>query len=101
MDFDKLLEQAQKMQKDLEKMSEEMNAAEFEGSASNGLVKVVVNGDMRLLSVDIDESILNKDDKEMIEDLLVIAFKNAADKAEAMRNEKLSAATGGLGLPRF
>lgn len=101
MDFDKLLEQAQKMQKDLEKMNEEMNVAEFEGSASNGLVKVVINGDMRLLSVDIDESILNREDKEMIEDLLVIAFKNAAEKVDAMRNEKLTAATGGLGLPRF
>ncbi|MBQ1507845.1 MAG: YbaB/EbfC family nucleoid-associated protein [Erysipelotrichaceae bacterium] len=101
MDFDKLLEQAQKMQKDLEKMNEEMNVAEFEGSASNGLVKVVVNGDMRLLSVDIDESILNREDKEMIEDLLVIAFKNAAEKVDVMRNEKLTAATGGLGLPRF
>ncbi len=101
MDFDKLLEQAQKMQKDLERMNEEMNVAEFEGSASNGLVKVVINGDMRLLSVNIDESILNREDKEMIEDLLVIAFKNAAEKVDAMRNEKLSAATGGLGLPRF
>ena len=101
MDFDKLLEQAQKMQKDLERLSEEMNVAEFEGSASNGLVKVTINGDMRLLSVDISEEILNKDDKEMVQDLLVIAFKNAADKVDAMRNEKLSAATGGLGLPRF
>ena len=101
MDFNKLLEQAQKMQKDLEKMNDELNVAQFEGSASNGLVKVTINGENKMLECEIDDSILNRDDKEMIQDLIVIAYNNAHEKAENARNDKLSKATGGLNLPNF
>ncbi|MBQ2233435.1 MAG: YbaB/EbfC family nucleoid-associated protein [Erysipelotrichaceae bacterium] len=59
MDINKLMQQAQAMQKQLEKANEQINATEFEGSASNGLVKVVVNGENKVLSVSIDPSILN------------------------------------------
>ncbi len=101
MDFNKLLEQAQKMQKDLERMNDELNVAQFEGSASNGLVKVTINGENKMLECEIDDSILNKDDKDMIQDLIVIAYNNAHEKAENVRNEKLNKATGGLNLPNF
>ena len=101
MDFNKLLEQAQKMQKDLERMNDELNVAQFEGSASNGLVKVTINGENKMLECEIDDSILNKDDKDMIQDLIVIAYNNAHEKAENARNEKLNKAAGGLNLPNF
>ena len=99
MDINKLLAQAQKMEKDLKKASAELEAGEFEGSASNGLVKVTLKGSMEVISVNIDESIINKEDKEMIEDLIMIAFNEAKNKIDNKRNEKLSETTGGLNIP--
>ena len=80
MDFEKLLKQAQAMQKELEKKSEEIAEKEYEGSESNGLVKVKINGENNALSVKIDPSILNPEDEEMIEELLVIAINDAVNR---------------------
>ena len=53
---------------------------EFEGTASNGLVKIVMNGEYKVVSVDIDPSILNANDKDMIQDLIMIATNDATTK---------------------
>lgn len=99
MDINKLLAQAQKMERELKKSQEELEAALFEGSASNGLVKITIKGNNEVVEVNIDESILNKEDKEMIQDLIMIAFNDAINKLEDKRNEKLSQSTGGLNIP--
>ena len=99
MDINKLLAQAQKMEKELKKSQEELEAALFEGSASNGLVKITLKGNNEVVEVHIDESILNKEDKEMIQDLIMIAFNDAVNKLERKREEKLSQTTGGLNIP--
>ncbi len=101
MDINKLMQQAQAMQKQMEKTMEEISAMEFEGTASGGLVKVTISGENKVLSVSIDPSILNPEDKEMIEDLVMIATNDAFKKAEEIRESKLgyvqSAAKGFLG----
>ncbi|MBR3264629.1 MAG: YbaB/EbfC family nucleoid-associated protein [Erysipelotrichaceae bacterium] len=99
MDINKLMQQAQAMQKELEKANEQINATEFEGSASNGLVKVTINGENRVLSVNIDPSILNPDDKEMIEDLIMIAVNDAVDKAEELKKDRFGSMASAMGLP--
>lgn len=99
MDINQLMKQAQAMQKQIEDASEKINAMEFEGEASNGLVKVVVNGENRVLSVDINKDILNADDKEMIEDLIMIAINNAIDKADETKKNSFSSMAQSLGLP--
>ena len=99
MDINKLMQQAQAMQKELEKANEQINATEFEGSASNGLVKVTINGENRILSVNIDPSILNPDDKEMIEDLIMIAVNDAVDKAEELKKDRFGSMASAMGLP--
>lgn len=98
MDINKLMQQAQAMKKQLEEASAQLNAMEFEGSASNGLVKVVVNGEYKVISVDIDSSIINKDDKDMIQDLIVIAFNDAITKIDSSKKEKIGAMTKGLNI---
>ena len=70
MDINNLMKQAQVMQRKLEETNKQLEAMQFEADASNGLVKVTVNGQYRIVSVDIDESILNRNDKEMIQDLI-------------------------------
>ena len=98
MDINKLMQQAQVMQKQLEDASKQLSNTEFEGSASNGLVKVKCNGDYKVLDVSVDESILNKDDKEMIEELVVIAINDAVSKIDASKKEKFGYLAGGLGI---
>ncbi len=99
MDINKLMQQAQAMQKQLEKASEQISATEFEGSASGGLVKVSVNGENRVLSVFIDPSILDPEEKEMIEDLVMIAVNDAISKADDMKKEKFGSMASAMGLP--
>ena len=99
MDINKLMQQAQAMQKELEKANDQINATEFEGSASNGLVKVTINGENKVLAVNIDPSILNPDDKEMIEDLIMIAVNDAVDKAEEMKKDRFGSMASAMGLP--
>ena len=96
MDINKLMQQAQAMQKQLEKANDEFNKIEFEGKASNGLVKVLINGEFKVLNVDIDESILNKEDKEMIQDLVMIAMNEATQKVDDAKKEKFGSMTKGL-----
>jgi len=99
MDINKLMQQAHAMQKQLEKANEQINATEFEGSASNGLVKVVVNGENKVLSVSIDPSILNPEDVEMIEDLVMIAVNDAIAKADNLKKERFGSMASAMGLP--
>ena len=99
MDINKLMQQAQAMQKQLEKANEQINATEFEGSASNGLVKVVVNGENKVLSVSIDPSILNPEDVEMIEDLVMIAVNDGIAKADNLKKERFGSMASAMGLP--
>ena len=96
MDINKLMAQAKQMQKDLEKANKQLNAMQFEASASNGLVKVVVNGEYKVVNVDIDPSILNKEDKDMIQDLIMIAINEAIDKVDNAKKEKFGSMSQGL-----
>lgn len=98
MDINKLMQQAQAMQKQLEEANKQLAAMEFEGVASNGLVKVTCNGDYKVLNVNIDESILNKEDKDMIQDLVMIATNDAINKADASKKEKFGGLASGLGI---
>ena len=98
MDINKLMKQAQVMQQELEQANKQLNAMQFEGSASNGLVKVVVNGEYKVVSVDIDPSILNSDDKEMLQDLIMIATNDAVVKIDETKKEKFGSMAQGLKL---
>lgn len=90
-----MMRQAQKMQQDAMKAKEEIEETEFEGVASNGLVKVTINGAFEMVGVKIDPSIVDSDDTEMIEDLVVVAYNDAKAQADKMKSDKLGA-FGGL-----
>lgn len=84
-----LMRQAQKMQEEALKAQQEVDEAEVEGSASGGLVKVVMTGSKELVNIKIDPSIVDKDDVEMLEDLIMAAFNDASGKADDLRKEKM------------
>ena len=99
MDINKLMQQAQAMQKQIEDASNAINDMEFEAEASNGLVKVVMNGENKILNIDIDSSILVPEDKEMIEELIVIAVNNANQKVEEHKKERFGSMASAFGIP--
>jgi DNA-binding YbaB/EbfC family protein len=93
-----LMKQAQQMQDNMKKLQDELGSLQVEGQSGAGMVKVIMTCKHEVKRVSIDPSLL-KDDKDMLEDLVAAAMNDAARKAEAAVQEKMSALTGGLGLP--
>tara|TARA_B110000438_G_C15733782_1_gene615394 strand:- start:687 stop:1007 length:321 start_codon:yes stop_codon:yes gene_type:complete len=99
-----IYKQAQKMQKDMKKVQDELLSLNIEGSSGGGMVKIVVNGKKDPVSLKIDDTVL-KEDKEMIEDLVLAAMKNALENADKVSEEKMKLVTGGnlpnMNIPGF
>jgi DNA-binding YbaB/EbfC family protein len=93
-----LMQQAQKMQADMQKAQEELANAEVRGESGAGLVSVVMTGRHDVKRVSIDDSVL-AEDKEVLEDLLAAAVNDAVRKVEAHNREAMSGLTAGLNLP--
>jgi nucleoid-associated protein EbfC len=93
-----LMRQAQEMQARVQKAQDELASLEVEGVAGGGMVKVTVTCKHQVRRVAIEQALLD-DDKELLEDLIAAAFNDAAAKVERTVQEKMSAITGGLGLP--
>ena len=72
---------------------------EAEGVAGGGIVKVIINGKNTVISVTIDEIAIDKNEKEILEDLLIAAFNDARDKIQRKISEEMNALTGGIKLP--
>lgn len=84
-----LMRQAQKMQEEAMRASQEVDEAEVEGQASGGLVKVTLKGNKTPVSITIDPSVVDADDVEMLEDLILAALSDASSKADDLKQEKL------------
>lgn len=92
-----LMQQAQKMQENMQRAQEELANVEVTGNAGGGMVSVTLTGRMECRKVRIDPSVLS--DPEMAEDLVAAAFNDAVNKANAASQEKIGAATAGMPLP--
>ena len=91
----KMIKKAQELQNQMEKAQEELNSIEIEGQAGGGMVSVKVNGHKELISLDIDPEIL-KEDKEMIEDMILAAVNQGLQNAGKVVEEKMNSITGGM-----
>lgn len=92
-----LMQQAQKMQEDMQRAQEEVAALEVVGNAGGGMVSVTLGGRMDCRKVRIDPSVLT--DPEMAEDLVAAAFNDAVNKINAESQAKMAVATAGMPLP--
>ena len=90
-----IIKKAQELQNQMEKAQEELNSIEIEGQAGGGMVSVIVNGHKELVSLDIDPEIL-KEDKEMIEDMILAAVNQGIQNAGKAAEEKMNSITGGI-----
>jgi DNA-binding YbaB/EbfC family protein len=93
-----LMKQAQAMQENMKRMQEQLGSMEVEGQSGAGMIKVTMTCKHEVRRVSIDPSLIG-DDREMLEDLLCAAMNDAANKVEAMVNEKMGGLTAGMGLP--
>ena len=99
MDFNKMLREAQKMQKKLKEEQEALEAKEFQIQAAGGAVELVITGGYEVKSIKINKDIIDPEDSSMLEDALMIAFNEGVKKIQ-VESEKISASlTSGMGIP--
>lgn len=98
-DMGKLMKQAQEMQTKMAELQESLDTIEVTGEAGAGLVTATATAKGRLKGLSIDPSLFNPDDREVVEDLIVAAVKDAQERAQARQAEEMGKLTEGLGLP--
>jgi len=98
-DMTKMMKQAQEMQTRMAEMQENLHTIRVTGEAGAGLVKATASAKGELVGLDIDPSIFKGDDKEVVEDLILAAIKDAQAKASDRSQEELQKITAELGLP--
>lgn len=94
-----MVKKMQKMQKEMLEAQEALNAQQFEGVAGGGMVKVAVTGQRELVDVNLDASVVDPDDVEMLQDLIIVAVNDALKKVEETTNSTMGKFTQGLNLP--
>ena len=97
--MNQILKQAQKMQDNMQKMQQELEAKEFEVSVGGGAVTVKVNGKKEDLDVTMKPEVVDPDDIEMLQDLVLSAVNEALRKVDDMQQSQMSKVTGGMNIP--
>ncbi|HEU4967404.1 YbaB/EbfC family nucleoid-associated protein [Sphingomonas sp.] len=97
--LDDILNMAKNVQDELAKAQANLDKIEVEGASGGGMVKVRATAKGRIIAVDIDESLLQPGEKQMLEDLVAAAFNDARAKADAASSQEMGKMTSGLPLP--
>jgi len=98
-DFDEIMKMAQNAQNELQRAQDNLDKIEVEGAAGGGLVKIQATAKGRILTVDIDESLLNPSEKTMLEDLIAAAINDAKAKADTAAASEMQKMSSTLPLP--
>jgi len=99
MNIQQMLKQAQALQMKMSKVQEELKTKEETGSSGGGKVKITMNGSQEVTAVAIDPAVVNPDEAELLEDLVLTAFKDARSKVTKLIEDEMGKVTGGAGLP--
>lgn len=99
MNMMKLMKQAAAMQRDVERVQQELAAKQVEASSGGGMVTATAKGDGTIVSIKIDPKVINPADKEMLEDLVLAAVDGAIKKSRELSADEMRKVTAGLGLP--
>lgn len=99
MSFGNLAKMAQQMQTQIARVQAELAALTVEGTAGGGAVRAVATGKQELVSVAIDREVVDRDDVEMLQDLITAAVNEALHAAREAGEQKMAAVTGGMHLP--
>jgi hypothetical protein len=99
MNVQEMMKKAKQMQAKLEQIKEEAGNKTVEGSAGGGMVVATANGRSEIVSVKIDPEVVDKEEVEMLQDLVLAATNQALTRAQELMNEEMSKLTGGMNLP--
>ncbi len=94
-----MMKQAQKLQSKMLKLQEELAEKTVETASGGGMVKVVVNGRQQIVSIQIEEEVVDPNDVEMLQDLILAAINDALAKSQEMVSGEMSKLTGGINIP--
>ena len=97
--YQEMMKQARIMQKQMEKIQEELKNTNFEASSGGGAVKAIVNGDQEVLKIKIDKDVIDFDDIEMVEDMVLVAVNDAIKQSKEEAKVRLATLTGGISIP--
>ena len=97
--INQMLQQAQKLQKQMDDMQKQLDSVEVEGASGGGMVKATVTGKGDLKRIKLDPSIVDPTEVDMLEDLIIAAVHDAKSKADSQASSEMSKLTGGLSLP--
>ena len=94
-----MMKQAQKLQSKMLKLQEELAAKTVEATAGGGMVTVVANGKQQIVSIKVEEEVVDPEDVEMLQDLILSAVNDALAKSQEMVSGEMGKLTGGLNIP--
>jgi len=94
-----MMKQAQQLQKKMSETQEKLNSIEVQGISGGGLVKVTATAKGEIKRIQLDDSIIKPEEREIIEDLIIAAIHDAKQKGEVVAQEEMKNITGGLPLP--
>ena len=99
-DFTKILNKAKEIEKKMKESQENIKKIRVEGVSGSNSVKVILDGEGEMIKIELSDELL-KEEKSIIEDLVVAAHNNAKAQLKSKTSEEISKATGGLGIPGF
>ena len=98
MNIQQMMKQAQQMQRKIQENQEKFEKMEFTGTAGNNTVSITIMGTGMVKSISIDDTLFVKEEKDILEDLLIVAFNDARRKADEESADSMNDATGGINL---
>ena len=99
MNIGNIMKQAQKMQAEMARVQEELKGEQVEASAGGGTIKVVMSGDLKVVSVTVDPSAVDPEEVELLQDMITAAVNEGIRMAQELAAQMMSAVTGGMSLP--
>ena len=99
MNMQEMMKQARKMQEQLAQAQESMKDVNIDASAGGGMVKATVNGDLELVSIQIDPDALDPEDVDLLQDMIVAAVNEAIRGVSEVASKQMSSITDGLDIP--
>ena len=94
-----MMKQAQQIQTKIQAIQEELANKKVEAESGGGMVKVVANGKGEILSIQIEKELMKQDDKDILEDLILVAVNEGLRRSQELNASELSKVTGGLKVP--
>tara|TARA_B000000557_G_C20502900_1_gene328741 strand:+ start:133 stop:450 length:318 start_codon:yes stop_codon:yes gene_type:complete len=99
-DFKKILDKAKELESKMKESQEKIKNIQAEGVSGSNSVKITLNGNNEMININLSDEVI-KEDKVIIEDLIVAAYNNAKSELKTKTSEELSKSTSGLGIPGF